>query len=444
MSNLRAAFSLYSSKLQPIRQFLAAQGVTVAGNLLYGLLCVRLLATADYAKFVVLFGVQGSLVILMDVGISGSLIPLIGQRVDDHQLIADYLATLRQLSQRLYLVLAAGLLVVYPLLVKNRGWSLPTIVAMIAILLVSTWFMRIGAAYGAVLILLRDRAVWYRGQMISSLGTLALLGLFSALHLFTAFAAILINVAGIVFVGLFYLARARRLLVATGHPAPEKRRAILRLALPNIPGIIFYALQGQVALFLITIFGHTTAVASIGALSRLGQIFALFTQMNPLLVEPYFAKLAKARLLHTYLSVLALTGVLCAAVTAAACWFPQLFLWILGPKYSGLHYEVMLVIASSSISYFTNVLWVIHSARRFIYWWNNILNIVLTIVVQLVFILRADLTTVRSVVLLNLATVVTALVTNLLSGAFGFTRGPRDVEDPVLEILPEMEATEPH
>jgi hypothetical protein len=44
------------------------------------------------------FGVQGTLVVLMDVNFSGTLIPLIGDRIDNRKLIADYVASLRQLS----------------------------------------------------------------------------------------------------------------------------------------------------------------------------------------------------------------------------------------------------------------------------------------------------------------------------------------------------------
>jgi hypothetical protein len=50
----------------------------MAGNLLYGLLCVRLLPSAEYAKFVVVFAVQGTIIALMDVNFTGTLVPLVG------------------------------------------------------------------------------------------------------------------------------------------------------------------------------------------------------------------------------------------------------------------------------------------------------------------------------------------------------------------------------
>ena len=425
---IRKAIAANKNRLYAIRQYLLSQGVTVACNLVYGLLCVRLLAPADYAKFVVLFGVQGTFVILMDVGVTGSLIPLVGERVDDRELIADYVASIRYLARWLYLGLAACLAVAYPMLVRNRQWSHSVVACMVATLLLSTWFMRVGATYGAVLILLQKRATWYRGQMISAVGTLVLLGVFKAAHVLGAFQAILINVAGIVFIGAYYFLASRSLLGAPGHVSKAKARAAVRLSLPNIPGIVFYALQGQIALLLITVFGRTAGVASVGALSRLGQIFVLFGQMNMLLIEPFFARMPSERVWRSYALVTGATGLLCLLVVAAACAFPGVFLLVLGPSYSRLTTEVKLVVAASAISYFTNVLWSIHSARRFIYWWNNIVNIVLTVLVQLIFILKADLTSVKTVVWLNFATVATAFVTNALSGVYGYFTGPRSTE----------------
>ena len=145
------------------------------GNVVYGIFCVRLLPVSEYAKFVVLFGAIGVLVTLMDINFSGSLIPLIGNRIEDHSLIADYVASLRQLSYVLFGLLGTATIFLYPFFVQHRGWKWQTIAAMIVLLLVACWFLRISATYGAVMILFRDRSLWYRGQMISSFGTLTLL-----------------------------------------------------------------------------------------------------------------------------------------------------------------------------------------------------------------------------------------------------------------------------
>lgn len=429
-------FSGVIAKLRTLANFLMAQGVTMAANLLYGVLCIRLLPADDYAKFVVLFAVQGAVIAMMDVNFTATLVPLVGERVDDRKLIADYAASLRRLSLWVYAVVGAGLAAFYPFLVKHRGWSWRTVVAMIAILLVSTWFLRMGSAYGAVLILLRKRTEWYKGQLGSSLGTLVILLAFWSLHRLGPFTAILINVAGIMFVGIFYCLRARRALGVPGHVTASKQKAIVRLALPNIPQAVFWALQGQLALFLITFLGRAKGVASIGALGRLSGLFAVFIQVNSLLAEPYFAKLPKELLKKRYAVALLLSAITSTTLALVACEYPQMFLWILGPQYGNLRVEVEIAIATGAVSCFSSLLWSVHSARRFVYWWNVILNIVLIVTVQVLCAVKLDMSTVRGALLLNLGTNIASLFVNMLSGAYGFMKGPREVEDPPLVIPP--------
>ena len=388
-------------KAHRIIEFLTSQGIALAARLFYGFLCVRLLPIPEYAKFVVVFGFLGSLSALMDIAISGTLMPLVGEHIDDRKLIADYVASLRHLAHRLYMAVAPAAILVYPVLVYRQQWSWRVVSAMVAILLVASWCDRVTGTYGAVLIIRRDRRAWYAIQIIANLGALVLLGVFWATHSLNAFSAMLISLAGNIYVSLSYFFRARSTLGVRGRPSMEKRKAIIHLALPNMPSAIFYGLQGQISLILITLFGHTTAVASVGALGRLSQIFVLLAYMSPLLIEPYFARrLPEARLKRNYLGLIAVQCVFCLFATGLAKCFPQAFLWILGHKYSGLSYELLLMIAGSCIGYLSGILWNIHCARRFVYWWNGVITIVLTLAVQALFIWKMDLSTVRAVLIL--------------------------------------------
>ncbi|MGB6691820.1 MAG: hypothetical protein WBE76_28600 [Terracidiphilus sp.] len=426
-------------KLHRVAEFLAAQGVTMAGNLLYGLLCVRLLPKVEYAKFAVVFSAFSSVALLLDIGISTGIVPLVGQNVGDLQLIADCVASLRTLAQRLFAIMAPVTIVVFPLLVHRQHWSTPTVAAMVAIVLVAAWFARVSSAYGVVLILRRDRPRWYRAQMISSLGTLALLGIFWAAHWLNVWWAILFNIAGMFFVAQSYFFRARKLLGVAGRSSPQLRNAIVKLVLPNTPNVIFYAIQGQVAQALVTLFGITVAVADVGALSRLGQIFVIFSQMNPILLEPYFARLPRNRLKSNYLAAVAAITAFCLTIVALGRWTPGLFLWVLGPKYSTLRYEVFLLLIGSSIRYLSGSMFVIHSSRRFVYWWNNLSVIALTLLVQVEFLFRGNLGTVKTALIFNIVSAAASLLVNILCAFYGFIRGPRAIEGFAPEVAGEIE-----
>ena len=56
MSVLARAGRFFLPKFRQVAYFLTKQGIAVGGNLLYGLLCVRMLPVPEYAKFAVLFG----------------------------------------------------------------------------------------------------------------------------------------------------------------------------------------------------------------------------------------------------------------------------------------------------------------------------------------------------------------------------------------------------
>jgi len=277
---------------------------------------------------------------------------------------------------------------------------------------------------------MRDRQRWYAGQMISSLGTLVVLLVVWAAHGLSAASAIVINVSGNIFIGVFYFYRTRTILGRAGKPSREKRRAIFRLGLPNVPQSVFYALQGQISLMLITFFGHTNGVASVGALARLGQIFSIFGMMFPILLQPYFARLPRGRVKKSYIYAVVATALLAVIITSVSLFFPEVFLWVLGHKYASLRFEVFLSIAASALSFLSALFWSIHTARRFIYWWNSLMNIGLTLAVQIAYIATHDLSLVLSVLILNLLTNAAALLVNFLSGVYGYLYGPRDSNDP--------------
>ena len=428
MTQLDKAKAFLIPKFRQVFHFLTKQGLAMLGNSVYGLLCVRMLPVADYAKFAVLFGFMGSLTVLLDVGISGTLAPMVGEQIENLPLIANYVASIRKIALRMYLVVTPVASIIFVVLVRKQHWSAWVIAQMVGTLLVTAWFARVSASYGSVLILRRDRARYYRTQILGSLGSLTLLVIFWSLHWVNIYVGILLNVAQILFMATTYYRRSRTLLGVKGTASVAQEKGIVRLALPNVPSVVFFSIQGQVTLMLITFFGHNvTSVASIGALSRLGQILTLLSQINPILVEPYFAKLKAFQLKKVYtLSVIAVS-IFAAGFASLAFLFPGVFLWILGPAYSKLHVEVGLVVLSSSIWYVAGFFWTVNSSRRFVYYWNNLVNIALTLVVQIAFIWHSDMSSMRNVLVLQVLTAVINLLTNGACAVYGFWRGPQKI-----------------
>ena len=432
MTTITRARDFFAPKLRHVAQFTTRQGIAVAGNLVYGLLCVRILPVADYAKFAVLFAYMGSLTVLLDVGISSTLGPLVGEQINNLPLVANYVASLRRLALWVYLGVSPLAAICFVLLVQKQHWGAAVVAQMLLVLLVTAWFARVSSSYGAVLILRRDRAYYYRVQIIGSLGSLGLLLVFWLLHSVNIYVGILLNVAQVISMAFGYFRRSQHLLGVKGEPSAQQERAILHLAMPNVPSSIFYATQGQLMLILITIFGHSaSSVANIGALFRLNQILMFFSQMNPILVHPFFARMQEARVRRNYVLVVSIVGILVMVYAGLAFLYPWSFLWILGPKYNSLSFEVSLVILSSAIQYVAGLLWMINSARRFTYWWNNLSQIILTLLLEGIVVWKVDLSTVRNVLYLNIAGATLTLLINLGVGIYGFIVGPQKLESPI-------------
>lgn len=417
-------------KLRTMSHFLLAQGLTTAGNLIYGFLCLRMLNITDYAMYSVMFGFMGSLTVLLNMGVSNTLAPLVAEEVSNLALIADYTASIRRIALKLYLLVAPIAMIAFAVLTRRQKWGWLIIVQMMIALSTAAWFARVSASYSAVLLLLRDRTRYYRVQIIGCFGSLALLVLFYLIHLLNIYTAIAFNVAQIIYYAAAYYHRSCHLLAIKGKTSVVMQKAVIRLALPNLPSTIFYAIQGQVSILLITAFGQDpSSIAGIGALGRLGQIFVLFAQMNPILIEPFFAKLPAARFKRIYVGGVLATACFVSFASALAFLFPEVFLWILGPKYQNLRIEVGLAILGSAIRFLNGFMWTVNSSRRFVYWGNNLSIIIGTLTIQALFLWKSDLSTVRMVLILNITTAFVEMFSIGAGSIYGFWRGPKKLID---------------
>jgi hypothetical protein len=62
-----------------------------------------------------------------------------------------------------------------------------------------------------------------------------------------------------------------------------------------------------------------------------------------------------------------------------------------------------------------------------VYYWDNIARNTLTLLVQIIFIWKADLSSVRSVLWFGIASGLPSLVIHTLVVFYGFARGPRKI-----------------
>lgn len=410
-----------------IGSFLAGQGTVQLLNAAAGFLFLRWMSIESYAQYSLAFGFQGAVAILVDLGFSGSIIALVGSRGSDKNVVGNYIRSARYFRTRLFFIVAPLAVIAFPLVSAKQHWPWPTQFLLLIFILLSILFQGWMTFYAAPLLINRHLRNYYQPQVISAIGRTVLCLLLYLGSALTAWVAVWINAIVIAVTGLFYRADARRLVVEPTVSNPQTNREMLRYLSPLIPGTVFTAFQGQALILLITIFGQTRNIAEVGALGRLSQLFLLLGAFNAVIIAPYIARVASQYLVQRYFQILGIAIVIAVAVLFAQFLFPRPLLWVLGPKYQNLQRETTWLVAVSCLNYVCGVMWTMHSARKWIYWWATISYICLLLVTQIACLLLIDLSTTMGVIYFSLFTNSALFLLHLATGAFGLIYGARDI-----------------
>ena len=149
----------------------------------------------------------------------------------------------------------------------------------------------------------------------------------------------------------------RSLLIPNQKPNPLVRKEILRVVSRILPNIIFFAVSGQIVIWILSVFGNTNELASIGALGRFSILIGLFTTVLGTLFVPRFSRLGdhKTKLVKAFLLFQLILFVFTSFVMLVVFLFPTQMLWILGASYSGLSSELFLILLSNCIGLITSM-----------------------------------------------------------------------------------------
>jgi O-antigen/teichoic acid export membrane protein len=402
-----------------VGNFAIIQGIAQLIGFASGILIVRTLTQRDYAYFTIANTMQGTMSVLADIGISVGLIS-IGGRVWQNrhrfsQLINTALALRKYLGGIVILVSAP---VLWFLLFRNDAPPLYTVVLVVLV----------AAAVGAQLsndvlsVVPRLRSDVARIQKIDFLGAIfRLLALLILMYIYLN-AGVAIAIATAVYILQFAMLRGYAKTVID-LDAPENdadRNAMLGFVRKLAGNAIFFCLQGQIAVFLISLFGRrASSVAEVGALGRLAMIFALLSNLLTNVFVPAFARAQTPRRLRwLYAGIVGGVSAFGLSILLGANLFPTEFLLVLGGNYAHLRSELVLMIASAVLSSITATLWALNAARAWVA--GSWLYIPLTLVAQIALVPFIDFTSVAGVLTFNLASAVPNLLLNVVLSYRGF------------------------
>jgi O-antigen/teichoic acid export membrane protein len=415
--------------------FLFGQGALQGISVLAALFLVRALSVEHYAQFSLAFGFHGTASLLMDMGYASTIIPLVGERVNDRALVGSYLRAAKHLRDNVFWILSPIVGIVFLAIMHKHHWSWTTQTALLLSVLLGLYSSGPVSYYSAPLFLYGRLREFYVPQSLAGVFRLVAYIVLQIVGGLNACTAAGLNSLNTLFNAILLRKTARRYIEWPKANEPHVNREVLNYILPAIPTFIFAAFQSQIALFLINAFGQTINVAEVAALNRVGQLFLVLTTFNVIIIEPRIARLKRERLSRTYLQLILLACVFCVSVVFVAFAFPAAFLWLIGPKYSGLGRLIGWVVLTAGFNYIANLIWVMNRARRWIFWRGTILEIVAMLSVDICFVVFLGVRDTRHAILFTLASSIIALCTHSYIGIYGFFRGDSSLNEKSSSIL---------
>lgn len=377
------------------------QAIVQAISLVSGILVIRLLPTQEYAMYTLANTMLGTMVLLADGGITSGVTAQGGKVWQDRVRLGIVFSTGLNLRRKFALgsLIIAVPLLLYLLRHHGASWLMSLL---IVLALIPAFISTLSSQLLSIIPKLhQDIAPLQKIQVGVNIGRLIILG-------FTIFifpwASVAILAAGLPQIwgntGLTKI--SAKYAELDQKPDPTIQNEIGSFVKRLLPGVIYYCISGQITIWLISIFGSTTAVAQVGALGRLAMILSIFTVLFSTLITPRFARMPViSRILLTrYLQIQ--IGFFCLSISIiATVWlFSNEVLWILGKEYSHLRTEVVLNIIGSCLGLIAGSSFSLYISRGWSI--NPIVSISLEVIAVLCGVAFIDISSLKGILLLNI------------------------------------------
>jgi capsular exopolysaccharide synthesis family protein len=401
-----------------LSKFVSVQLVIQALGFASGIIVIRTLDKTEYAYYTIANTMQGAMYVLADIGISIGLTAIGGKVWQERYRFGQLINTALQL--RIYLA-AVALTVVTPILL----WMLISNGASIvyAILISAAVLVGINAQLitGVLEVVPRLHSQISRVQNLELIPTGFRLVLLGAAYFTFLNTAVAVFVASISMVLRRFII-SRWVTDSVDLKAPinkEDRKQILAIIKNEAPNAVFYCIQGQVTIWLISIFGNTKSIAEVGALGRFAVIFSIINAVMAGIILPSFSRCQSVSLLYRrywqIIGTFCLIGLFFVGFTAL---FPSQILWVLGNKYDHLKNEFLLMVISTVFTSIVGNMWWLNASRAWIqYSWFNIPG---TIATQIILIILLDVSTVKGVIIFGILSTVPFFLVNIFLTFRGF------------------------
>ena len=380
-------------------------------SLISGILVIRLLSTQEYAFYTLTNVVLGTITILADGGITSSVMAQGGKVWQNSDLLGKTISTGFDLRKKFGFVSILISLPILFYLLHHHGASL-LMSFLISISIIPAFISALSGTLLEVVFKLRqDILPLQKIQVGNNIGRLVLVAISLFLFPYTFLAII---AAGISQIWANWQLRKKAAAYVDWQQKPDQiiQKEILEFVKRVLPNSIYYCISGQIAIWLISIFGSTEGVAEIGALGRLVVIMTIFSVLFSTLIIPRFARMPdeKKLLMSKYIQII-LGLVLLSGIIVISVWlFSDQLLFILGANYEHLKDELVLSMVASCISLISGIAFSLYTSRG----WA--IHPVIAIPINILFIIMAiliyNVTTIEGILYMNILIAFSQLLLN--------------------------------
>lgn len=388
-------------------------------GLLNGFLLLRWLSVDQYAIYTVVYAFLGMVAMLVEMQLGTCLIGLLAGRTEA-QTVGGYIRSVRHYRNWFLGIATPFVCIAFALMAQRQGWSVALSAAFLVLILASAFYQSWITYYSVPFMIRHDMMRLYR--VSTGFAGLRIVGSY-LLFIGGALGALsvaLLTTCATAATGWIYRRQAAGLIDEPKLSEPAKNQEVLGLVRPMMPAILFGAFQGQIAVMLIAWFGKEQYVAELGALGRFAQIFVMLGAFNTVILAPYIAKTPRSALLRRYVYIVLAALVFSVCLVFSAFLLPQLYMWLIGPKYAHLASLLWVMLAISCLNLMSGVLWCMQSARKWIFGWGSWLYIALILSVQIACLQFMALNTLSAVLLFSVYTSLAALAAGIVQAVAGF------------------------
>lgn len=351
--------------------YVLAQAAAKSVSLFSAILIVRWLSVEDYALYTLLLAGYTVLVVVADLGLTGSMAYFMSSRGE--QRFAEYVRGAALLRRRFFIMAALVTATGLWLAVRGLDGVDSSQALSLAMVLVAGWFGVQWVSSSFVLRVQHRFRVSYAVEIAGELVKLLVIVIWVQ-QVPTVNSTLLANLLGMAVCAIGGYALLHSVVrILSNSPMGGVRGELFQQILPRAPSAIYFALSQIVLVPALAVsFAPISVLAEVGALGRITAFVLvaggfLSQVVTPLLVrtdgESMFW-LQGARWVGRLLAG-------CVGLLAVCWWMPDKVLWVLGSRYGHLHFELLLAVAGASTTLLGSFLWELNRTRGLVgrqYW----------------------------------------------------------------------------